>query len=266
MLCGLCGDLVLTQFFRKKEKMGRVFEVQYARRPIRFRFVHNKTASFFGSYISLSSTDEADIQTTPAEIKKAREVLPDESDDAYIEYRVLIGKTSRELLKYNCCIFHAVSFLWRGWAWLLTAPSGTGKTTQYLNWQRLWPNDAEMICGDMPVLESRKDGSIWVHPTSWNGKEGIGSKRYAPLAGIIVLEQGDRNTLFRLHPAESIITCMEQFMVRPETEEEIRSLIEVLGQMIETVPIWKLINLGNEDSTKMIRSIFEKRVLELKGD
>lgn len=192
----------------------------------------------------------------PDRISLARTMLPADSSDAYIEYRCLIELTAKELLKYDCCIFHSVSFVWRGFAWLLAAPSGTGKTTQYLNWQRLFPNEITMISGDMPVLERRNDGTIWAHPTTWNGKENIGNRISAPVAGIVILKQGTYNDIDLISPKEAIMPFFSQFMVRPESEEEIFALTRIMDQMLCNIPVWKMVNTGDDASTKLLKNIF----------
>ena len=165
----------------------------------------------------------------------------------------MIGLTAKELLKYDCSIFHCVSLSWKGKAFLLTAPSGTGKTTQYLNWQRLFPSEITMICGDMPVLERREDGSVWAHPSSWNGKEKIGSRLCAPVAGIVLLEQGKENHILPLSSRDAVMPFFEQFVVRPDTEEQIRALARLMDQMLRNIPCFKFVNLGDDASTTLLR-------------
>ena len=220
----------------------------------------------FRDYLQLAEGSDYDIRITTELMEIGRKQVPPYSADAYVEYRIMISETARELLRWDCCIFHSVSFVYRGYAWLLTAPSGVGKTTQFMNWQRMHPGEIEMICGDMPVLEPRKDGSIWVHSTSWCGKENIGNKGLcAPLAGIILLEQGCENRIAPLPARDAIFPFFNQFVVLPETEGQIKALARLMDHLLSHVPVWKLINLGDEESTELIRETFNKRVQELIG-
>lgn len=230
-----------------------IFQIEYAGHPLRYRFVFPATRYHFHPWPRRAEGERFDVASTPERLALARRELPEKSTDAYVEYRSLIGLTAKELLKYDCCIFHCASFLWRGRAFLLTAPSGTGKTTQYLNWQRLFPGEITMICGDMPVLERREDGSVWAHPTSWNGKENIGNRITAPLGGIVLLAQGKENRISPLPAREAILPFFEQFIVRPDTEEQIRALARLLDQMLTKVPCFKFVNLGDEASTALLR-------------
>lgn len=233
--------------------MLRTYEVSYAGHTIRYSFVNPETKRFFRSFLRRSESEIFDVRATQEEIDLVRPLLPPDAKDAYVEYRCLIELTAKALLRYDCCIFHCASFVWQGRAFLLAAPSGTGKTTQYLNWQRLFPGEITMISGDMPVLERREDGSVWAHPTSWNGKENIGNRICAPVAGIVLLEQGNVNRIRPLAARDAVMPFFEQFIVRPETEAEILGLTRLMDQMLRNIPSFKFVNLGNEASTMLLR-------------
>lgn len=119
-----------------------------------------------------------------------------------------------------------------------------------------------MICGDMPLLEFRQDGSIWVHPSPWNGKERIRGKASARLSGLVYLEQGPENR-FSVYPAlESVVPILQQFAVLPDTVEQVKQLTSMEDQLLRQIPIWKFVNLGDYASTRMMRDVFAQRVME----
>ena len=111
-----------------------------------------------------------------------------------------------------------------------------------------------MICGDIPVLESRNDGSVWVHPSPWNGKEHWGDRSLcAPLGGIVRLEQKDENVIYPLPVCDAIPLLFRQFMVRPEDEEEILALSGLVDRILRYAPMWFFENLGDDASTALLR-------------
>ena len=231
----------------------KVYQLNYGGHPVRYSFLYPQTYALLRPLPRLTAEAEPDVVVTQEMIDRVRRLFPADTTDSFLEYRCLIGLTAQKLLQYGCCIFHAVSFVFRGRAWLLTAPPGTGKTTQFLNWQRLHPGEITMISGDLPVLEGRGDGSVWVYPTSWNGKEDIGSRISAPLGGIIVLEQGSEDRIAPLPTCESVRPLFRQFMVQLETEEEILALARLLEQALTAAPCWKMINRGGDESTELLR-------------
>ncbi len=230
----------------------QVYQLNYAGHPVRYSFLEPQTRFLLHPLPRRVEGETWDVAATPELVERFRGEFPEDSSDSYVEYRCLIGLTAKSLLRFGCCVFHAVSFLWRGRAWLLTAPPETGKTTQFLNWQRLHPGEIAMISGDMPVLEGREDG-VWVHPSSWNGKESLRGKDSAPLGGLVLLEQGKEDRIFRLPPGELILPIFRQFMVVPETEEEILSLAKLMERLLTSAPCWKLVNRGGDASTELLR-------------
>lgn len=245
---------------------NRVYEVEYSGHKVRYSFLYPGTRHHFRDYIRRAEGEEYDIRITPEKIEINRPQLPEDSSDSYVEYRVMITRTALELLRYGCSIFHSVAFVLEGRAFLLTAASGVGKTTQFLNWQRLHPGEIEMICGDMPVLDPMDDGSIIVSSTSWCGKENIGRRDLAaPLAGVVLLEQGAENVIAPLPPREALVPFLRQFVLRPETEEQCFAIAKLTEKLLLCAPVWKLVNLGDDASTEMLRETLINRVRELNG-
>jgi len=238
--------------------MATVYQAEYAGHPVRYAFRYPKTREYFRAWLKPVSGEDYDAMATPEEILLAHDLMQVGNAEDYAEYKALIGPASHVLLRSGCCIFHAVAFLWKGKAWLLTAPSGTGKSTQFFNWRRLFPTEIVMICGDHPVLEQRADGSVWVHPTHWNGKESMGSTAFAPLGGIVVLEQAGENRMERMTAHEALIPVLHEFCAMPETEEEIRTIFGLLDRMLGDHPVWKLSNLGDDASTRLLRETILK--------
>ena len=238
--------------------MEKIYEAAYAGHIIRFSFQHKETKRCFYTYLRPSESDDYDVRATESEIRRVQRLLPQNAKESYAEYRCLIGLTARELLKYDCCIFHSVSFLLHGQAFLLTGPSGVGKSTQYFNWQTVYPDEITMISGDMPVLERRLDDSVWVHSTSWNGKENIGNKLSGPAAGIVILEQGKENRIERLTARDAVLPVLEQFAVLPENEAQINALARIADQILRSIPVWKMVNKGDKDSTALLRATLSK--------
>ncbi len=230
-----------------------VFQNEYAGHAVRYSFSYPATRYCFHPWPRPVDGNEFDVKASTEQIEYTRTLIPPDASDAFVEFRSLIGLTAKTLLQFECCVFHAVTFVWNGSAFLLTAPSGVGKSTQFFNWQRLFPGEITMICGDMPVLERRVDGSVWAHPSPWNGKEKLGSRLCAPVAGIVLLEQGKENRMSTLAAKDAILPFFDQFLVRPDTEEQIRSLTRLMDQMLRNVPLFKLVNLGDDASTVLLR-------------
>ena len=189
--------------------------------------------------------------------------------NARTEFETLVISVSDALIFHSRAVFHGVAFIWKERAWIFAAPSGTGKTTQYRNWKKLWGKEVEVICGDKPILyfgmcdaekedvflEKKED--IIVYPSPWPGKEGYGGRHAAPLAGIIFLEQGERNDIRRMSKAEAVVPIFGQWFTFARTEEQINLMCDLEEELINRVPVWKLTNVGDEDSARLTRHVLE---------
>ena len=170
----------------------------------------------------------------------------------FLEFQCLMLKTGNEILTHNHALFHGAALMWKGKAWVFTAPSGTGKTTQLRHWRRILKRDVRIINGDKPLLECKEDGNVIVHSSPWRGKEKFGIKGLnAPLGGIILLEQGKENCIERMEPKDAVRPLFIEFISFPENEAQIRSQAEILDQILDHVPVWKLVNLGDPVSAEL---------------
>ena len=202
-------------------------------------------------YIRETESDSYDIRAEYDYVEMHRPYYTESTDDNYIEYKSMINLTSLKLLPFNSCIIHSVAFLMDGYAWLLMAPSGTGKSTQYFNLKSLYGDKIEMICGDMPVLEM-DNSHITVHPSPWNGKERIKGHKSAPLGGILHLKQGEENRIRRLTSEEAVMPVFSQLAVRPETREQILIMSSLTEMIVKNYPVFELVNLGDIESSRLL--------------
>ncbi len=231
-----------------------IYQVEYAGHTVRYALRWMDTRLYFGRYMRQAPGENWDVRASDDWLDYIRPMLPENAAPDAVEFRSLIGLTCHPLLRWDCCLFHAAAFLWQGRAWLVTGPSGVGKTTQFRNWQRLFPGEVQMICGDIPVLEGRDDGSVWVHPSPWNGKEHMGDRSLsAPLGGIVRLEQKDENVTYPLPVCDAIPVLFRQFMVRPENEKDILALSRLVEQILQYAPVWFFENRGDDASTALLR-------------
>ena len=146
-------------------------------------------------------------------------------------------------------------------AWLITAPSGSGKTTQLKNWQEIVGDDMTVINGDKPVISCRDEGIVYMSSSPWMGKEWYGNCNIsAKLGGIILLEQGDHNEIKRLCSKDAVLPLFLELLSYPDNTDQIHMMGRLLGRILEHTPVWKLTNLGNLDSTELTKETILKYV------
>lgn len=230
------------------------YQMDCAGIPVNITFLNSETVRYFKGYLNdCMKPAEISIAVTPEYMNENRWLVSeDEKSESYLEFQALMLKLGNTLLTHHRALFHAAALLWNDRAWLITAPSGTGKTTQLKHWHRLLKDDVKVINGDKPMLECREDSTVWVHSSPWRGKEKYGHPDlHAPLGGVIILQQAKHNALNLLDSEEAVIPLYRAFVSVPENTDQIGGQAEILESILKSTHVWKLENLGDQDSAKL---------------
>ena len=189
------------------------------------------------------------------------------ADCAHTEYSMLTPWCCDALLAHDRAIFHGAALRRHDRAWLICGLSGAGKSTQARLLQELRPGEFQVICGDRPVLEYRHsersegsaspvpqslspwgklapqepdEGSIMVHPSPWNGKENWYGAPAAPLAGVILLERGEENSVEPLRSALASVPMFAYLIQTRREEESILAAAKFVDRLLRLVPVWRM--------------------------
>ena len=218
-----------------------------------------KTAVFFSGFLDPCGPDEGAVSVPVEDIHEHMEKWQT-NNKAYIEYLLSAFYSCDALLRNRCCIFHGVVFLWRGKAFLFTAGSGVGKTTQLKNWQTMCGDELDVLNGDKPVLREEGD-LITVYPSPWKGKEHLGDDVLtARLSGIIYLEQADRDSIRRMTPEEAVEPILRRVLSTFGTQEIVLNACRFCDSLLRTVPVWHLANRGSIESAFITRETLLREV------
>ena len=98
----------------------------------------------------------------------------------------------REDIDREALTMHGVIVATAGQGYMITAPSGVGKTTRGRLWCEHIPG-SEIVNGDKPLIQLKDEGTF-ACGTPWCGKERINSNKIVPLRAILLLD--------RIGPAE----------------------------------------------------------------
>lgn len=227
------------------------FSIVLAGMPLTIQPLCNETAQYFGDFCQPAYTSAPVIALKPSMLSATRAAFALEMSDDVLEYNILVSVVCDALLPLKRCIFHGTAFLWRGKAYIFTAPSGTGKTTQYVHWRHLYGDELHMLNGDKPVLECQADGTVWVYPSPWMGKEGWGRMISAPLGGLIYLTQNPNNQFSPLSMQQAVRPIFSQFLFTANSAEAVHQVCAIEEQMLRSVPVWHLANRGDEASARL---------------
>ena len=159
------------------------------------------------------------------------------------------------LQNYEGMYIHGAAVLYKGQAYLFTAPSGTGKSTHVRLWKQLLGQQAVILNGDKPFLR-RMDGRIMVCGSPWRGKEGWGINRDAPLGGIFILRRGETDRVEQLSDLE-VLDLLLAATIYPEDLDRTQKLLALVGAIMESVPIRALYCTPNLSAAQTVVQFIE---------
>lgn len=228
--------------------------VKLAGLPMEIGLQYSKYLYIFAPFAS-EEPPRAFASVSPDELARAAAWYP-EGGAAYAEMMELCPRVSDALLPFDRLVFHALAFEWRGRVWLLTGPSGAGKTTHYLRWKLRYGEELRLLNGDKPLLEIPPEGAITVHPSPWYGKEGMQQYFSGPLGGIILLEKAAENRIRRMTPREAAGCLFTQLLIT-------RRACALEQALLERTPLWLLQNRGDSAAAELCRDTLSKELTQL---
>ena len=98
-------------------------------------------------------------------------------------------------------LMHASVIRHQGKGYLMTAPSGTGKSTHTRLWYDNIP-ECDLMNDDNPVVRI-VDGEAVVYGSPWSGKTPCYRNIQAPVGGIVRIQQRPENTIRKFSPLEA---------------------------------------------------------------
>lgn len=234
--------------------MGENAVIDFWGTRIPFALHYEGTKRFFGKYLSCeeASPGTACVQLDKEFLCRQIQRFPEHTPQD-VEYNFLVGDSGNELLRHGFCLLHGVAFVFRGRAVILTGPSGIGKSTQYMNWKKLFPEEIQIINGDKILLKKQDDGIILAGSSPWFGKEGFHSEETAVLGGIVCLRQRKENGFRKLPVSASAGSLYRQIMYAPYMQADADRACAFLTDILESTPVWAFGNTGDMASTEYLR-------------
>ena len=176
-----------------------------------------------------------------------------ETNRDYIEEMALLWAVNNRLICHHGFFLHAAVVALDQKAVAFTAPSGTGKTTHTRLWLKCFGERAWMINGDKPFIR-RVNGQWIVFPNPWNGKEGMGSRRSAPLHAICFLERSTTgNRIRRIEKRDAIARLFSQTVV-PQDADGVGMYLSNISDLINEIPCYQL---ACDKTDEAVRTVWE---------
>lgn len=143
-------------------------------------------------------------------------------------------------------LMHASVIRCDGKGYLMTAPSGTGKSTHTRLWYDYIPG-CDLMNDDNPVVRV-VDGQAIVYGSPWSGKTRCYRNISAPIGGIVRIQQRPENTIRRLSTMESFCNLLPAMSNMKWDERVYKGVCDGIGEVIRLVPIYELGCLPNAEA------------------
>lgn len=152
------------------------------------------------------------------------------------------------LLQHHGLLLHASLINYKGKALAFAGPSGVGKSTQANIWHAFL--GADIINGDRAAL-GKEQGCWYAYGSPYAGTSGIYKKDYAPLAGIVLLQQAGENCLRRLSESEAFRCLYPEFSIHHWDKDFVDKATDICLQLLAEIPVY-LLECRPEESAALL--------------
>ena len=143
---------------------------------------------------------------------------------------------TEKLLDKSVLLMHGAAIATEGEAYIISAPSGTGKSYRAWKWIRQIPGSF-FINGDKPYLRIEEE-KVLACGSPWCGKERMNSNTMLPLRAVFFLERADETNVAKLSFAEALPELLSQ-TYRPADSAKMRKTLELLMQLDGKVDFYR---------------------------
>lgn len=143
-------------------------------------------------------------------------------------------------------LLHASVIRKDGYGYLMTAPSGTGKSTHTYLWYKNIP-DCDLMNDDNPVVRI-VDGTPIVFGTPWSGKTPCYRNIQAPVGAMVRIQQRPKNEIRRMRPVEALAQLLPAASSMKWDKRIYLNVCDTLTAIIANVGIYELGCLPDADA------------------
>ena len=146
-------------------------------------------------------------------------------------------------------LLHASVIRKDGKGYLMTAPSGTGKSTHTWLWYKNIPG-CDLMNDDNPIVRI-VDGRPVVYGTPWSGKTPCYRNIQAPVGAMVRIKQAPKNEIRRLNPVQSLAVLLPAASSMKWDKRIYHGICDTLTAIISSVGIFELSCLPDADAARL---------------
>ena len=241
------------------------FQIGIAGRTIEIHSLFDKAGSYCKGYLIPETERKASdilIEITEADLERERAAVQLENlrtglkvscapED--LEVSAAYRKIATQVTSFDTFMMHGSVISTSGNGYMITAPSGTGKTTRSRLWVKCIP-DSVIVNGDKPLVRVA-DSGVYAYGTPWCGKEGWNVNMAVPLQAIFLLERSEEgNQMTEISFAEAFPLLLHQTF-RPDDPDAKRKTLQLLRAMAGKIRVYRFCS---EPTAEAVRMAWEK--------
>lgn len=161
---------------------------------------------------------------------------------------------SYAVLNRHACVLHGVVMEHEGRGILVTAASGTGKTTH----TRMWRDreNALILNGDR-CLCRKIDGAWYAYGMPWSGSSGEYINRRVPVSAIVSLRQGAHNQVRRMNTFESAVCLMQRIFAPVWRCDMQERAFDYTEELASEIPVLELSCRPDYESVDVLKAALD---------
>ncbi|MBQ9968553.1 MAG: hypothetical protein IJO88_07510 [Oscillospiraceae bacterium] len=183
--------------------------------------------------IEYTAEPDITIESHWEDLKKAHP----EVHEFFCEYTSTGSDFYEKLLAFDGMLLHSSAVVMDGKAYLFSADSGTGKSTHTSLYRRYYGDDRVRILNDDKPAIRLEDGIFYAYGTPWSGKTDLNLNLRVPLAGVCLLERGEKNEIAPLPAGKALFRLLQQTR-RFDDKVKMDKVMMLLDALLRKVPVW----------------------------
>ena len=168
----------------------------------------------------------------------------------------MLRGTAEILPSVGMFLMHGAVVATNGFAYMFTAPSGTGKTTRANLWLEEFPG-SYILNGDKPFVRP-EEKSVFVCGTPWSGKEEMERNEVLPLRAVYMVERnddGEETLIKKLRPNEAFIRLYGQQVHWPKDPDMKKETIRLLESTVKQVPVYRFRSRPTREAIRLAHDV-----------
>lgn len=154
------------------------------------------------------------------------------------------------LLQHKGLLLHASLIKYKGKTVAFAGPSGVGKSTHAGLWEKFL--GADILNGDRAAL--RRSAEDWIaYGSPYAGTSGIYKNESAPLAAIVLLQQGQENRLKPVSPGEAFRYLFPELSIHHWDKAFVARATDLCLQLLAETPVYRLECRPDEEAALVVK-------------